>query len=82
MDKHALAILGAAEPWDWYPALSIQSSGEEAKCCKFTAITAKLLAGFITESQVLGGTLLDQFWVVFGKCHFKFNENSRSRSFL
>ncbi|KAH9970929.1 hypothetical protein BJV74DRAFT_783921 [Russula compacta] len=65
MDRHASAILEAAESWDWPPTYPTQASGEQGG--KFRAITPKLLSGFIAESQALGGTLLDQFWVVVGQ---------------
>ncbi|KAF8330331.1 uncharacterized protein EI90DRAFT_2922149, partial [Cantharellus anzutake] len=47
---------------------------------KFKAITPKLLSGFIAESQALGGTLVDHFWIVVGQCHPQLEENSASRS--
>ncbi len=72
MEMHALAILEAAESWDWPLNYRIQASGE--------AITPKLLSGFIAESQVLGGTLLDQFWAVVRGCHSQFEENSAPAS--
>jgi len=74
MDGHALAILEAPEPWDWPLIYPIQDPGDKGS--KFKAITPKLLSGFITESQALGGTLLDQFWIVVGQCHPKLEENS------
>jgi hypothetical protein len=64
MDRHASAILEAAESWDWPPTYRTQALGEQGD--KFRAITPKLLSGFIAESQALGGTLLDQFWIAFG----------------
>jgi len=71
MDKHALAILEAAEAWKWSSTMRTEASG-------VAAITLKLLSGFIAQSQVLGGTLLDQFWLLFGSCHPRLNENSGS----
>jgi hypothetical protein len=76
MVEHAVAILNAAESWSWPLTLRIQGSGEKANDSKFKAITAKLLSGFIIESTALGGTLLDQFWLVVGECHPKLTENS------
>ncbi|KAF8325089.1 uncharacterized protein EI90DRAFT_3129205 [Cantharellus anzutake] len=73
MDQHALALLKAAESWDWPLAYRIKSSGGQDS--KFKAIMPKLLSGFITESQSLGGTLVDQFWVVVGQCHPQLEEN-------
>ena len=76
MDEHAFAILERADSWDWPPTLRTQESGANA------AITPKLLSGFISESNVLGGTLLDQFWAVVAGCHAKLGANSLSRSLL
>ncbi|KAH9977546.1 hypothetical protein BJV74DRAFT_860371 [Russula compacta] len=73
MDRHASAILEVAESWDWPPTYCTQTSGEQGG--RFRAITPKLLSGFIAESQALGGTLLDQFWVVVGQCHLRLEEN-------
>ena len=80
MDRHASAILEAAESWDWPLTYRTQASGEQGS--RFKAITPKLLSGFITESQALGGTLLDQFWIVVGQCHPQLEENGASRSLL
>ncbi len=77
MEMHALVILTAAESWNWPFTSGIQASGEISG--KFKAIAPKLLSGVITESQALGGTLLDQFWVVVGQCHPRLAENSMSR---
>ena len=70
MAMHALAILEAAESWNWPVASRI---GE-----KFKAIAPKLLSAVIIESQVLGGTLPDHFWVVVSQCHPRLAENGRS----
>jgi len=89
MDRHALAILEAAESWDWLLTYCIQASGDQVS--KFKAVMPKLLSGFIAESQALRGlqqrpridqvrSLLDQFWVVVGQCHPQLEENSASRS--
>ena len=67
--EHALGILEVAESWNWPVISRIQ----------FKVIMPKLLSAAIIESQVLGGTLLDQFWVVVGRCHPKLAQNSRSR---
>jgi hypothetical protein len=67
MDQHASALLKAAESWDWPKTYRTQASG--ARSGQFIAITPKLLSGFISESQGLGGTLLDQFWDVVSQCH-------------
>ena len=73
METHALAILKAAELWD--RSLTHTSGSRSGK---LRAITPKLLSCFIHESQALGGTLVDQFWDVFGRCHPKLAENSVS----
>ncbi|KAK2462249.1 hypothetical protein APHAL10511_005745 [Amanita phalloides] len=73
MELHAQAVLKATESWDWPLTYCIQASGEMSG--KFKVIAPKLLWGFISESQVLGGTLLDQFWIVVSQCHPKLAEN-------
>lgn len=80
MEAHALAILDAAELWDWPLTHCIQASGSRSG--KLRAITPKLLSCFIHESQALGGTLVDQFWDVVGRCHLKLAENSVSNILL
>jgi hypothetical protein len=70
------AVLDAAESWNWPATTHIQERREGAARGKFKA---KHLSGFITESQALGGTLLEQFWTVLGACHPKLEENSLSR---
>jgi len=77
MEIHALAILEGAESWNWPLTSRIQASG--VRSGKFKAITPKLLSGFISESQALGGTLLGQFWDVVSQCHNRLAENGRSR---
>lgn len=42
-------------------------------------VIPKLLSAAIIKSQALGGTLLDQFWVVVSQCHHGLAENGRSR---
>jgi len=76
MDKHALAVLQAAESWEW--PLTYHISKDQGS--KFRAVTPKLLSGFIAESRALGGTLVDKFWDVVGQCHPRLVENSASRS--
>ena len=71
---HALAILEGAESWNW-PFTSCLGESSE----KFKAIAPKLLSAAIIESQGLGGTLLDQFWVVVSQCHPRLAGNGRSR---
>jgi len=75
MDKHALALLDAANSWSWPPTSRIQQSGAISTRSKFKAVTPKLLAGFLSESVKQGGTLLDQFWFIVGGCHPKLEEN-------
>ncbi|KAK2462323.1 hypothetical protein APHAL10511_005629 [Amanita phalloides] len=58
-----LQILNAAESWDsWSLAYPIQMSE------KFRTVASKCLWGFISDSQVLGGILLDQFWIAVEAC--------------
>ncbi|KAF8330340.1 uncharacterized protein EI90DRAFT_2922256 [Cantharellus anzutake] len=71
MDGHALAVMEAAESWNWPLTYRIRDQGS-----KFKTITPKLLSCFIAESQALGGTLVDQFWTVVGKCHPRLEENT------
>ncbi|KAF8330339.1 uncharacterized protein EI90DRAFT_3124372 [Cantharellus anzutake] len=71
MDRHALAVMEVAESWDWPPTYRIRASGDR----DFKAVTPRLMSGFIAESQALGGTLVDQFWIVVGKCHPRLEEN-------
>ncbi|KAF8330341.1 uncharacterized protein EI90DRAFT_3124374 [Cantharellus anzutake] len=73
MDGHALAVMEAVESWDWPLTYRIQASGDQGS--KFKSIIPKLLSGFIAESQALGGTLVDHFWVVLGQCHPRLEEN-------
>ena len=75
---HALAILEAADSWNWPHTSRIQASGQSSRL--FKAITPKFLSTLIVESQALGGTLLDQFWVVIRMCHPRLAENGRSDS--
>ena len=74
MDQHALAVLKDAESWKWSQAKCIPESGDQST--KFKAITAQLLYWLIVESQELGGTVLDQFWLQLGECHLTLKENS------
>jgi hypothetical protein len=81
MVEHAVAILGMVESWSPPLTLRVHGSGEETEDSKFKGVATKLLSGFIVESIALGGTLLDQFWLVVGECHPKLVWNSRSWSF-
>ena len=74
MDDLALAVLKIVEAWEW----PITSSGETSSRSKVKAIMLKLLSSFITQSQLLGGTLLDHFWDRVEKCHPKLKDNSGS----
>ncbi|KAF5374130.1 hypothetical protein D9615_008842 [Tricholomella constricta] len=71
MDKHAIALLAEAESWTWPPTLRIL----EKQGGNYKAIMLKLLSYLIKESQLLGGTVLDQFWKQVEECHPKFKEN-------
>ncbi|EDR09967.1 uncharacterized protein LACBIDRAFT_325878 [Laccaria bicolor S238N-H82] len=66
MDGHALSVLEKANSSGYWPPFKRnQSSGEEHG--KYEINTALLLYHLIAESQKLGGTLLDQFWLQLGK---------------
>lgn len=74
MDGHALSVLEKANSSGYWPPFKRnQSSGEEHG--KYEINTALLLYHLIAESQKLGGTLLDQFWLQLGKCHPMIKEN-------
>jgi len=62
MEKHALAVLQAAELCDWPVTQYAQAGGG------YRAITPHLLSCFITESNRLDGTLLDHFWLQLENC--------------
>jgi hypothetical protein len=63
---HALAIL---EVLDQTIVQRFQESGNIGG--KFKAICTSLLYWLIVESQKLGGTVLDQFWLQLGECHWR-----------
>ena len=75
MDGHALSVLEKANSSGyWPPSKRNQSSGEEHG--KYETNTALLLYHLIAESQKLGGTLLDHFWLQLGECHPRIKENT------
>lgn len=77
MDKHAMVLLDTVEACSWPVAFCDTSPGPGASPqSKGVTVTAKVLSGFITESIKLGGTLLEYFWVVVGKCHPELGRNS------
>ena len=70
MDIHALAVLAAAESWNWPPVKYIQQSGEQS-------ITPKILSAFIQESQAYPHSqLVDQFWFNIQRGHMDLETNS------
>jgi hypothetical protein len=74
MDKHALAVLAAAESWGWPFKQRIERSGEQGD--RYTTVTVKLFSCCITESTAYSSsTFVDQFWREFEKCHPKFLTN-------
>jgi hypothetical protein len=76
MDRHALAVLEAAESWGWPPVQSIQQSGEQGGSYK--ASTAKLLSCFIDASRAYPeSTLVTQFWQQVDQLDSKFVRNSK-----
>jgi hypothetical protein len=75
MDKHALAVLGEAQSWDWPSTQCIQQSSEQGG--KYKAVTTKLLSCCIEESMAFSrSTLLTQFWFEVGECEKKLKRNS------
>ncbi|KAF5376931.1 hypothetical protein D9615_007199 [Tricholomella constricta] len=74
MDKHAIALLAEAESWTW-PATPHILDGKLKQGGNYKAIMLKLLSSLIMESQLLGGTVLNQFWKQLGECHPKVKEN-------
>lgn len=78
MQKHAKAFFALAGSWGWGLTTCIQLSGRPGG--KFEAITHTLLLALITESEKLGGRILDQFWSQLGDCHPRLKGNSKSYS--
>lgn len=75
MDRHALAILEAAESWNWPFPYQIQKSGEQIR--KFKALTAKLLFCCIDESTKYSESkLVNHFWETVKLCDTGFAANS------
>jgi len=72
MDAFALEVLEDAKSWNW-PVVKRIQQGNQGK-----ALVPSLLSCLIKESQVLGGTVLDQFWEAIGKCDKKLKDNSAS----
>ncbi|RDB19534.1 hypothetical protein Hypma_013392 [Hypsizygus marmoreus] len=70
---HALAILEEAENWAWPVTRHLQASGQVGG--KFKAITPKLLACLIRESEKLGGSVAEEFWKELGECSPGVREN-------
>ncbi|KAF5379666.1 hypothetical protein D9615_005758 [Tricholomella constricta] len=75
MDKHALAILNAAESWNWPAPSCMEPLRNHRKACEFKTVCRKLLSCSITESHKLGGSLLERFWDEVERCHPQFAEN-------
>lgn len=72
MDKHALAVLNGAERWNWPALPGFRDSDKRERVKKgdtFKDASRNLLAGFIAESQLLGGTLSKRFWCAMEQCH-------------
>jgi hypothetical protein len=74
MYGQALEILEDVKSWDWPITKHSQGSGNESG--KYKAATPLLLSYLIKESQMLGGAMLDQFWIQVGSCHLKLKGNS------
>ncbi|KAG6867614.1 hypothetical protein C0993_000512 [Termitomyces sp. T159_Od127] len=75
MNKHAYAILDAAEAWDWPapPCLDVGASTNKASV--FKVVCRRLLLCLILESNNLGGSLLEIFWSEIGRSHPQLLEN-------
>ena len=66
MDAFTLKVLEDVKSWHWPILKCIQQGGNQGK-----ALVPSLLSCLIKESQVLSGTVLDQFWEAVGKCNNK-----------
>lgn len=80
MEKHALAVLNGAETWNWPSLPGFRDSDKRGWVKKgetFKDASRNLLAGFIAESQLLGGTLSKRFWCAMGQCHPRLMENGK-----
>ncbi|KIM40955.1 hypothetical protein M413DRAFT_28062 [Hebeloma cylindrosporum] len=76
MDTHALAVLAAAESWNWPPVKYIQKFGDQS-------ITPKLLSSFIEESRAFPDSqLVDQFWFNVQKGHRGLETNKETLRIL
>ncbi|KAG5651621.1 hypothetical protein H0H81_008026 [Sphagnurus paluster] len=76
MDKHALAVLDAAQSWNWPAPSCIGSSNDHTKAQEFKEVCRRLLSCLVMESTKLGGTLVDHFWNEVGRCHPQLSENA------
>jgi hypothetical protein len=70
MDKHALAVLSNEALWT-----KLHLRQWEAK---HPGLVTNLLLHLISESQALGGSFLNEFWLSLGECHPRLQENSLS----
>ncbi|KAG5341966.1 hypothetical protein E4T56_gene299 [Termitomyces sp. T112] len=76
MNKHAYAILEAAEAWNWPAPSCMDTLGANTdKASEFKIVCRRLLLCLIAESHRLGGTLLERFWGEIEKSHPQFMEN-------
>jgi len=71
-----VAILQAAESWEWPHVKRVPVSGNQDS--QFKAVTPRFLRHLIVHSQRLGGTVMTRFWTQLGSCHSLLRENSES----
>jgi len=76
MEDHAMAILRAAESWEWPHVKRFLFPGSQDS--KFKAIIPRFLQHLIIQSQRLGGTVMTRFWTQLGSCNPLLRQNSES----
>ena len=72
IDKHALALLHNKTLWKKMGLTKCEAN--------HPGIVTSLLLHLILESQALGGSFLNEFWLNLGKCHPRLQENSTTFS--
>ena len=68
MESNALALLRDEPLWEEVGLTKCEANQP--------GLVRSILRHFITESQALGGSFLNDFWLNLGKCHPKLQENS------
>ena len=74
MDTHALTLLRNEALW--------KKMGLTKSEANHPGLVTSLLFHLISESQALGGSFLDEFWLNLGKCHPRLPERSTSLLFI